>query len=92
MFPHRNPFAEDPPERQPTDPEQVEPQTVGDAIDDVLRDPVARHRAASLAAAGLNARQARALALDKRVDKDFVIERLLKRGCPPDIAFDIAAF
>lgn len=67
--------------------------TVGDMldIDIIAQDPVLRWRASRFAQEGLNPRQARALALDRTVDKEFVIERLLRRGCPPDIAFDIAS-
>jgi hypothetical protein len=90
MYP-QNPFHVDPPEsyRKETEPEQVEAEP--DDIDILITDKVARHRAERLAAAGLNTFQARALALDRRVDIHFVIDRLIGRGCPPDIAFDIAS-
>ncbi len=90
MYPFGPP---DPPDRLPTEPEQVEPEPEpeDDEISLVMHDPVLRWRAACLATAGMNPRQSRALALDRRVDIYFVIERLLKRGCDPDIAFDIAS-
>lgn len=79
------------PERQPTEPEQVEPLDVEDEVSIFMKDKTLRYRAERLARAGLNPRQARALAIDRTVDKDFVIDRLLARGCPPDLAFDIAS-
>lgn len=84
-FPHATP-----PERQPTDPEQVEPVDLED-IDPFLHDKVLRHRARRLRDYGMNPRQARTLALDRAVDIHWVIDRLLKRGCDPDTAFLIAA-
>lgn len=80
----------DPPERKPTEPEQVEAEE--HPIDEFLHDPVLRWRAKDLARHGMNPRQARALALDRRVDVHDVVDRLLKKGCPPDVAFDIASF
>ena len=81
----------DPPERLPTNPEQVEEAEEYPA-DPFLHDPVLRWRAKRLAGNGMNPRQARALALDRRVDVHDVVERLLKRGCDPAVAFDIASF
>lgn len=88
MYPFGPP---DPPDRLPTDPEQVEEQPVGD-LDAFYHDPVLKYRAASLAKAGMNPRQARHLALDRRVDLHFVTHVLIGRGCDPDTAFDIASF
>ena len=76
-------------ERQPTDPDQIEPDAAD--IDPFLHDNVLRHRARRLRDNGMNPRQARALALDRRVDVHWVINRLLKRGCDPSVAFDIAS-
>ena len=92
MFPH-GPFGGPPeqPDRMPTEPEQVE-GAEEHPIDDFLYDPVLRWRAKDLARHGMNPRQARALALDRRVDVHDVVERLLKKGCDPALAFDIASF
>lgn len=87
MFP--NPFAPEPEDRLPTEPEQVE-ETAGE-LDSFYHDPVLRWRAKRLADHGLNPRQARALALDRRVDVHWVVDALLSKGCDPDIAFDIAS-
>jgi hypothetical protein len=38
----------------------------------------------------MTVRQAETLAIDKSVDTHDV-EQMIDRGCPPDIAFDIAA-
>ncbi len=90
MFP---PFG--PPEdmdRLPTDPAQTVEQAELDAeIAALLADPVIKWRAKILADNGMNPRQARALALDRRVDARWVVTELLQRGCDPDIAFDIAS-
>ncbi len=86
------PFAPpDPPDRLPPEPEQVEPEQVDEEIDLILGDKVLQWRAEQLANNGMNPRQARALALDRRVDIHFVVSRLLARGCDPDLAFDIAS-
>lgn len=77
-------------DRQPTDPEQVEPED-NDDIDPFLHDPVLRWRAGKLRRNGMNPRQARSLALDRSVDVHWVVTDLLLRGCDPDIAFDIAS-
>lgn len=87
------PFAPRPPEdRRATDPDQVE--TIGDLTDAqiVLSDPVLAWRAKRLRDNGMNPRQARVLALDRRVDVHDVVERMLKKGCDPLVAFDIASF
>lgn len=60
-------------------------------IDPFLYDDVLRWRAKELRRHGMQPKQARTLALDREVDIHWVIERLLKRGCPPDTAFLIAA-
>ncbi len=78
------------PEREPTDPEQVEPDEAPD-IDVFVADSVLRHRAARFAEMGFNPRQARALALDRRIETHRVEKRLIARGCPVDLAFDIAS-
>ncbi len=91
MYPFGPP---DPPDRLPPEPEQVEPEPEEDEYDeyDLFRhDKVLSWRAEELARAGMNPRQARALALDRRVDIHFVVHRLLKRGCDPAVAFDIAS-
>jgi len=81
-----------PPERRDTEPEQAEePLDAEDEISSFIGDPVLRHRAERMANAGLNPRQARTLALDRRVDLHFVTDTLIGRGCDPDIAFDIAS-
>lgn len=67
------------------------PDNDDDEISSFINDPVLRHRAAALVREGMNPRQARVLALDRDVDKSWVIDRLLRRGCPPDVAFDIAS-
>ena len=80
-------------ERQPTDPEQtVEAAEFDYHVSTLLRDPVIRWRAKILADNGMNPRQARVLALDRRVDARWVVDHLLARGCDPDIAFDIASY
>ena len=90
MYPFR---PVDPPERKPTEPEQVEGGEAEDhPIDAFLRDPVFKWRVRRLVSNGMNSRQARALALDRRVDVYDVVEKLLKQGCPPDLAFDIASY
>lgn len=78
---------------RPTDPDQVEP-TIGDLTDAeiIASDPVLSWRAKRLADNGMNIRQARTLALDRRVDVTDVVDRMLKQGCDPDIAFDIASY
>lgn len=88
MYPFGPP---DPPDRLPTDPEQVEVPD-NDDIDPFLHDQTLRWRAKRLRDNGMNPRQARALALDRRVDVHDVVERLLKPGCDPAVAFDIASF
>lgn len=89
MYPFGGP--PDPPDRLPTEPEQVEPPD-NDEIDPFLHDPVLRWRAKRLRENGMNPRQSRALALDRRVDVHDVVERMLKKGCDPLVAFDIASF
>lgn len=92
MYPG-NPFGPaDQPDRQPTDPEQVEEVPDNDDIDPFLHDPVLRWRAKRLRENGMNPRQARALALDRRVDVSDVVNRMLQKGCDPLVAFDIASF
>jgi hypothetical protein len=80
------------PDRQPTDPDQVDDEPVEDEITTLLRDPVVRWRAKILIDHGMTIRQARALALDRRVDTRWVIDSLLVKGCDPNVAFDIASF
>jgi len=77
-------------ERLPTDPDQIEPVD-SDDIDPFLQDNVLRWRARRLRDNGMIPAQARALALDRRVDVHWVVESLLKRGCAPDTAFLIAS-
>ncbi len=88
MYPFGGPPPE--PERMPTEPEQVEPPD-NDDIDPFLHDDVLRWRAAQLRKNGMNPRQARALALDRKVDVHWVVTQLLQRGCDPVFAFDIAS-
>ena len=93
MFPPGGPYPHpEPPDRAP-DPEsdQARPLVDAEDIDRILHDPVLRWRAEKLAEAGMNPRQARALALDRSVDVHWVVGNLLRRGCPADIAFDIAS-
>lgn len=91
MYPFGPPSSE--PERLPTDPEQTVEQAEFDhEVSTLLADPVVRWRAKILADNGMNPRQARALALDRRIDARWVVDRLLIRGCDPDIAFDIASY
>ena len=40
---------------------------------------------------GMTPPQARTLALDRSVDVHWVVEKLLKRGCDPAVAFDISS-
>lgn len=89
MYPFGAPPPE--PERQPTEPEQAAEPEDNDDIDPFLYDKTLRWRASQLRRNGMNPRQARALALDRRIDVHYVVDRLLKRGCHPDIAFDIAS-
>jgi hypothetical protein len=80
-------------ERQPTDAEQtVEADELEQQVSSLLHDPVLRWRAKILADNGMNPRQARALAVDRRIDARWVVDHLLAKGCDPDIAFDIASF
>jgi hypothetical protein len=80
------------PDRLPTDAEQVDPGPPdNDDIDPFLYDQVLRHRARRLREYGMIPAQARSLALDRAVDVHWVIDRLLKRGCTPDLAFLIAS-
>ena len=79
-------------ERLPTDPDQVDDTVYGEDIDPFLHDNVLRWRARRLRDNGMNPRQARTLALDRRVDVHDVVENMLKKGCDPLVAFDIASF
>jgi len=80
-------------ERWPTDPDQtVEAAEIDEQVSTLLRDPVIRWRAKILADNGMNPRQARTLALDRRVDARWVVDALLLKGCDPDVAFDIASY
>jgi hypothetical protein len=89
MYPIGNPFSPQPERREP-EPEQVEEVFMTD-LEIVMHDPVLTHRAKALANAGLNPLQSRALALDRRVDTHAVV-KMIKRGCPPHVAFDIASY
>lgn len=82
------PFAPKP-DRNPTDPEQVEPEMTD--IERIASDKVLQHRASTLADHGFTPQQARVLALDRTVDIRWVINSLVKKGCPVDVAFDIAS-
>jgi hypothetical protein len=82
MFPHYQA-----PDDVPDEPSAVEL----DDIELIAGDPVLQWRAKRLAENGMIAPQARALALDRTVDVTWVIDRLIKRGCEPDTAFDIAS-
>ena len=83
-------------QKQPTDPEQTAEADAA-ALDDelgvdaFLYDKVLVHRATIFAKMGFNFCQSRALALDRRVDTHWVRDRLVNRGCPVDLAFDIAS-
>lgn len=91
MYPFGPHLPED--ERLPTSPEQtVEQAELDHEVSTLLADPVIRWRAKILADHGMNPRQARALAIDRRVDTRWVVDALLTKGCAPDIAFDIASF
>jgi hypothetical protein len=81
MFPS-SPFPQPPPE---------EPPLTAEDIDPFLADSVLVWRAKELRRHGMIPPQARHLALDRSVDVHWVINRLLKRGCPPDTAFLIAS-
>lgn len=92
MYPFGPHLPEDD-QRLPTSPEQtVEQAELDHEVSTILADPVVRWRAKILADNGMNPRQARALALDRRVDVHWVVDRLLSRGCDPAVAFDIASF
>lgn len=82
------------PERRPTEPEQTPAaaEAEEDDIDILLRDPVICWRAHILVESGMNPRQSRALALDRRVDTRWVVDNLLLKGCDPAVAFDIASY
>ena len=86
MFPPGGPY----PHPEPPDRAEPEPED-SDDIDPFLYDPVLRWRAKELRRNGMIPAQARNLALDRSVDVHWVVERLLKRGCPPDTAFLIAS-
>jgi len=90
MFPPGGPYPHpEPPDRgDETEPALPDAESF---IDPFLHDPVLLHRARTLAREGMIAPQARSLALDRSVDVHWVVERLLKRGCPPDTAFLIAS-
>lgn len=85
------PPPDDPrPYRRPTEPEQrMEPETE-EQIDVLLADPVVRWRAERFASLGFTPGQTRTLALAKHV-APYDVGRLLDRGCPHDIAFDIVS-
>jgi hypothetical protein len=82
MFPHYQA-----PDDVPDEPSTVEL----DDIELIAGDPVLQWRAKRLADNGMIPPQARTLALDRTVDVTYVVEKLLKRGCPPDTAFLIVA-
>jgi hypothetical protein len=62
-----------------------------DDLDRILADPILQWRCKRLLDNGFNLPQARTLALDRTVDIHVVIERLVGRGCSPDVAFLIAS-
>ena len=62
-----------------------------DDIELIASDPVLTWRAKRLADNGMTPPQARTLALDRSVDVHWVVEKLLKRGCDPAVAFDISS-
>lgn len=85
----RDIFAPRPdPERRPTDADQIEPV---DEIEAVLADPIVRWRAEQFASMNFTPHQARALALNRRVDIHWVRVNLIEKGCDPMVAFDIAS-
>lgn len=83
-------FAPRPPDRKPTEPEQVEEPTIGDLTDAELiaSDKVLRHRFDRFVALGFTIPQSRVLTLDKSVDTHYA-RRLIQRGCDILLAFDI---
>lgn len=60
-------------------------------IELIAGDPVLTWRAKRLVDNGMLPAQARSLAIDRGVDITWVVNRLLKRGCDPNTAFDIAS-
>jgi hypothetical protein len=58
--------------------------------DAILGDKELRWRAEEFARAGLNPRQARALALDRSVELERV-RKMMAAGCPADTAFHIVS-
>ena len=88
-----------PKERDVRMPGQVDPEPESDEptleeMDDIellASDPVLTWRAKRLADNGMTPPQARTLALDRSVDVTWVVDRLLKRGCDPAVAFDISS-
>jgi hypothetical protein len=81
------PFRGDSDESLPAAPEPAES---AEPADTPIHDPVLRHRFLRFLSFGMTVRQAETLAIDKSVDTHDV-EQMIDRGCPPDIAFDIAA-
>lgn len=60
-------------------------------LDEILGDKVLQWRCKQFVDAGFNLHQARKLTCDRTVDLHFVIHHLVGRGCPIDLAFDIAS-
>ena len=77
-----------PPAQEPDDEPTLEEL---DDIELIASDPVLTWRAKRLADNGMTPPQARTLALDRSVDVHWVVEKLLKRGCDPAVAFDISS-
>ena len=73
----------------PADPgPETEQAMEPDDIDPFIHDRDLQYRARKMRRAGLNPRQARALALDREVDSTQVV-RALEQGCAPDLCFHI---
>lgn len=84
------------PQEQPDQPAPVVPAhvpvTVIDPdLEEIMRDKVLQWRCAQFVKAGFTTHQARRMTLDRTVDLHFVIHRLVGRGCPHHLAFDIVS-
>lgn len=58
---------------------------------DEVDDPIDRWRFQELTAAGLEPAAALELAANRKVEIRFVTDRLIARGCTPDLAYQIAS-
>lgn len=84
MFPSR-PLGDDPPEYGT----EVEPYHEPSDLEQIMGDKTLQWRCKRLLDHGMPIKQARVITLDRSIDIHYVIERLIKRGCPPQLAYEI---